>query len=107
MPFVAGDVETVTVVRPPARDPRTGDPVAGSAVEAELAGCLFAPGPSDDAGIGANQVQSDATLYAPPGADIRAADRIRVRDGDLYEVIGKPRVWSTVGLEVLLREVTG
>ncbi len=106
MTWIAGDVETVTVVRPPARDPRTGDPVAGSAVETSVPGCLFAPAASSEAGLGANQVDTGAQLYAPAGTDVRAADRVLVR-GDLYEVVGKPQVWGTSGVVAALREVTG
>ncbi len=106
MAWIAGDVETVTVVRLPAKDPRTGDPLAGSEEQTEVAGCLFAPGSSSTTEQFSHQVDTDAVLYAPAGTDVRVEDRVMVR-GDVYEVVGKPRVWSSAGLEVDLRQVTG
>lgn len=101
----AGDTETVTIIRPTGRDP-FGDPLPGTAEEIVLPGCLFAPGPSDEPGFPTQQVDTDATLYGPPGADVRPADKIRVR-GDVYNVVGKPAVWGSFGVVVRLRQVTG
>lgn len=50
-------------------------------------------------------VSDGVTLYLPPGADVRAQDRVEVA-GVLYEVDGQPSVWSDpwrgegVGVEV-------
>ncbi len=97
--------ETVTVIRPPARD-RFGDQGAGTVVEFDIGGCLFAPGPSRETGFATQQVQSDGTVYGPPGMDVLATDRMRIR-GDVYVVVGKPQVWGTTGTVVVLRLFTG
>jgi hypothetical protein len=104
--FIAGDVETVTRLRPPARDP-FGDQVGGLA-ELDVAGCLVAPGGSAEIGEGegARQVDTDATVYAPPGTAVASTDRMRVR-GLVYEVIGVPQQWGTTGVVIQLRRVTG
>lgn len=103
--FGAGDTETVTVIRPPGRDP-FGDPLPGTAQESDVAGCLFAPGTSREPGFADNQVDTDGTIYAPAGTDIRATDRVRIR-GDEYSVVGKPQVWGTSGVVTAVRLVTG
>lgn len=97
--------ETVTVIRPPGRD-RFGDQAAGAVVEFDVPGCLFAPGPSREMGFATNQVLTDGTVYGPPGMDVLATDRMRVR-GDEYSVIGKPQVWGSSGTVVVLRLFTG
>ncbi len=103
--MAGSDTETVTVIRPPVRD-RFGDLSAGTAVEFDIPGCLFAPGPSREMGFATNQVQTDGTVYGPPGIDVRPTDRMRIR-GDVYSVIGKPQVWGTTGTVVVLRLFTG
>lgn len=100
----AGDVETVTVVRPGSRD-KFGDET-GPAVELAIAGCLFAPGPSAELHDAANQVDTDGTVYAPAGSDVRATDRLRIR-GVLHQVVGDPQVWGAAGVVVVVRHVTG
>jgi|ERR1044071_4509464 hypothetical protein len=99
------DIETIVVVRPPARG-RYGDPVPGSAAEFEVGGCQFAPGPSTEAGINANTVEAEATVYAPPNVDIRAADQVRAR-GELWVVFGAPQFWGSFGTVIPLRRATG
>lgn len=101
----AGDNETFTVIRPPGRDVY-GDPLTGSTTEFELPGCLFAPGPSREVGFAANMVDTDGTVYAPPGSDVRATDQMRIR-GDLYKVVGQPQVWGSSGVVIAVRRVTG
>lgn len=103
--FAAGEVETVTVVRPPGRD-RFGDPRSGTAIEHDIPGCLIAPGPSTENLDAANQVDTHLSVYAPSGADITATDQVRVR-GELYQVVGQPRRWAGTGVEIALRRVTG
>lgn len=97
--------ETVVVIRPPGRT-RFGDQAAGTVIEFELPGCLFAPGPSREAGFATNAVQTDGTVYAPAGADVVPTDRIQVR-GDVYTVVGHPQDWGSAGVVVLLRRYTG
>ncbi len=110
--FVAGDVETVTVLRDGGRD-KFGDEI-GPVVEIPIGGCLFAPGASYEFVAGAtrgvqeaaNQVDTDATVYAPAGSDVRATDRIRARGVD-YQIVGDPKVWGTAGVVIDLRRTTG
>ncbi|MEU1761304.1 hypothetical protein [Micromonospora sp. NPDC005652] len=101
----AGDVEAVVRLRPPQRD-EYGDPVPGSGGELVIANCLFAPGPSAEMLNGATQVDTDGTVYAPPGADVLATDRLRIR-GEIYEVSGRPRHWGNAGVEIVVKLVTG
>jgi hypothetical protein len=112
---MAGDVETFTVVRRPART-NFGDIAAGTTVEYSLPGCRFAPGPSTEVTFQAQQVRVDATVYAPAGhgdgattlggADVLATDQVRAR-GDLYDVVGRPQDWGSSGVVIPLRLVTG
>lgn len=99
------DIETITVVRPPARG-RFGDPVSGTATEFDVGGCQFAPGPSTEASVAANTVEAEATVYAPPGVDIRATDQVRAR-GELWVVYGAPQFWGSFGTVIPLRRATG
>lgn len=101
----AGDTETVTVLRPPGRD-AFGDPLPGEPAEFTVPGCLFAPGPSREVGFAANQVDTDGTVYAPPGTAIEPADKVMVR-GDTFTVVGEPQVWGSFGVVIVLRRVTG
>ncbi len=100
----AGDVETVTVIRPTGRD-RYGDPLPGCS-ESDLDGCLVAPGGSFESPIGANTVTADLTIYAPPGVDVLPADQIRVR-GEVFSVLGAVQRWGNVGVVIELRRVAG
>ncbi len=101
---MAGERETVTVIRPPALD-AFGDPAAGDDAEFDVSGCLFAPGSSNEMGVGTQQVDTDATVYGPPGMDVRPTDRIRIR-GDVYSVVGDPQDWGSAGIVVGLRKFT-
>ncbi len=80
-----------------------GDPAAGNPPEFELGGCLFAPGKSDEIGVGAAGVDTDATVYAPAGADVRPTDRIRAR-GQVYTVVGAPQDGGSAGMVIRLRK---
>ena len=99
------NTETVTVIRPPDLD-QFGDPVPGSSIEYDVGGCMFAPGSSDEGGVGTNQVVTDGAVYGPADMDDQHADRIRIR-GDLYEVIGKPQRWGTFGTVAAVRLYNG
>ncbi len=101
---MAGETETVTVVRPGGRT-RFGDD-DGTAAEFPIEGCLYAPGPSSEPGFASNQVDTDGTIYAPAGVDVRPTDRIRVR-GKLYSVVGEPMDWGSAGVVIVLRRQTG
>lgn len=99
------DIETIVVIRPPARG-KFGDPAGGDATEHAVPGCQFAPGPSQEGGVGTNQVDADATVYCPPNIDILPTDRVRAR-GEVWIVNGKPQFWGSFGTVVELRRVTG
>lgn len=102
----AGDTETVTILRPPGKD-AYGDTVTGDTTEFDIDGCLFAPGPSKEQGFAANTVDTNGTIYAPAGIPaVLPTDRVRIR-GELYSVAGKPQVWGSAGVVIVVRLVTG
>ncbi|MGV9540925.1 hypothetical protein ACWDSF_06330 [Nocardia beijingensis] len=93
--FSAG--ETVTVIRPPQRD-RFGDRI-GTDTEHTIDGCGINQEESSEAGslrVSAkesdrrNTVLTRVELLCPPGADIRAGDKVRLPNGSVYEVDGNP-----------------
>ena len=100
--------EDIVIVRPAPVD-KFGDPVpGGQPAETPSAGWLFAPGGSSELVDGQNSVDWDVQLYrtGPPGGeDIRPQDQIRVR-GEVFEVVGRPAVWS-LGTVINLRRFTG
>ncbi len=98
---MAGEEETVTVIRMAGRD-AFGDPLPGTPPEFDLPGCLIAPGPSREMGLGAAGTDTDMTIYAPAASDVRATDRIRVR-GRVFVVVGDPQDWGSSGMVVALR----
>ncbi len=100
----AGDSETVTVIRPAARN-QLGDET-GPPTEFDLPGCLFAPGASREGGLGSEQVETDGVIYAPPDVDVRATDRVRIR-GQVYGVVGQPQVWGRTGTVIPVRSIVG
>ncbi len=105
--------ETVTVIRKPKRD-RFGNIPAGATQTWQVGGWQFAPGPSQEMGLGGGQVETDGTLYGPPVTDINLVvpdgilptDLIDVR-GDEYSVVGRVQDWGTAGSVVVLKFVTG
>lgn len=105
--------ETVVVVREPRRD-GFGNVPAGTILRWSVPGWQFAPGQSQEMGLGSGQVDTDATLYGPPVADInlivtdgiQTTDKIEVR-GDPYLVVGRVQDWGTAGTVIALKRVTG
>lgn len=105
--------ETVTVIRQPKRD-GFGNIPAGATLQWLVPGWQFAPGPSDEMGLGGGQVETDGTLYGPPVAaineivtgGIQPTDKIDVR-GDVYSVVGRVQDWGTAGAVIVLKFVTG
>lgn len=102
---MAGELESVIVVRKPGRD-KFGDRVPGPDGEFPLDGCQFAPGPSREVNFAATQVESDATVYAPAGSVVLPTDKIR-RKGVLYDVVGLPQDWGSAGVVIVLKLTTG
>lgn len=107
--------ETVTVIRNGGRD-RFGDhqPVREFTVD----GCGVNWNTSTES-IYANKavtrsetVTSNVIVYMPVGADVRSTDRIRLHDGSLWRVNGRPARWKSpftggeAGLVVQLAEIT-
>jgi hypothetical protein len=106
--------ETVFVVRPPGKA-RFGDKAVGAPQRFEVPNTLFAPGPSKEIGLGAgaNQVDTEATVYPPPGIrDLvpggpQPTDPFEVR-GQLYQIVGDPQDWGRRNRMVIeLKKVTG
>lgn len=106
--------ELVVVVRPPGRD-QFGDPLAGDEARYEVANTLVAPGPSAEIGVGAGaqQVDTDMTIY-PPRSILQvvpdgpaATDEVEVR-GLRYSIVGDPQDWGGRNrMVIVLRRVTG
>lgn len=87
---------TVTVSRAPyveSRGTRVRD--WPHATEHEVTGCSLQPASSSTAWADQRQpVTYDATLYAPPGADLEDGDRVTV-SGATYAVDGAPMPWAS------------
>ncbi len=108
-----------TVVRQ--RGVSTSNPYSTEATELDwttpttltINGCAFDPGGSSEpTEQGRNAVITQPTVYAPPGSDITAADRLVVRsrtwlvDGDPAEYVNPFTGWEP-GLVVKLKAVEG
>ncbi|MBR2838987.1 MAG: hypothetical protein IKE55_09405 [Kiritimatiellae bacterium] len=88
--------ETVTVTRAPLATVR-GSQVRdwANAESHAVAGCTVQPSTtSRDFEGRAGQASDEWRLYAPPGADVQAGDRIGCGGRD-YEVDGVPYVWKS------------
>lgn len=88
--------DSVTVRRAPWRESR-GTRVRDwdAASESEVRGCSVQPASTARDFAGRAQQEVDRwTLYAPPGADVQAGDRI-AWNGFEYEVEGRPYAWRS------------
>lgn len=92
MPVALLGSDTVTRLRGQSRD-RFGD-VTGSDSELDIPGCAVQPTSAIESTDHGDLLVTNVTLYAPPGTDLAAADRIRWQ-GDVYEVDGTPAAWHT------------
>lgn len=82
--------ESVTILRASSQMDRNGNPVPGPDAEITVAGCAVGPRFSTEpVEAGRQQVVSGLTVYMPPGTDVRASDRLRVR-GVVRRVEGEP-----------------
>ena len=88
--------ESVTVVRAKEKDSRGTKILDWSdTVRTALSGCSVQPNTSTRDFDGRTiQVTEDWTLYAPPGADIKAGDRIEW-ESNTFEVNGAPMPWKS------------
>lgn len=89
--------DTVTVWRP-AQVVQRGATVPdwSRALPHDVTGCSVQPASSATVTDGqrVNAVQSGMTLYAPPGADVMAGDRVEF-DGRKWSVDGEPQAWRS------------
>ena len=91
--------ETVTRLRGAAvSDPYSGESTGtdwSDPDSLDIDRCAVALGSSDDPNLVARDaVVSDFTVYAPPGSDILASDRLVIR-GLTCEVVGRPFDWRS------------
>ena len=102
-----GNTEAV-LFRYPARYDTFHQLIAGTPQpDALVEDCLFAPGTTSEHDTQAHQVIADAILYAPEGSPLLTArDQVVARE-QVYEVIGRPKLWLGEGYEIQLRKVTG
>lgn len=86
---------TVTVRRAPFKEQR-GTTVRdwAAATEHEVAGCEVQPSSTSRDFERAEQLADSWRLYAPPGSDIEAGDRI-VFEGTVFDIDGVPYTWKS------------
>jgi len=88
--------QTVDRIRAASTDDGHGndEPNWGDASEITLPGCSVQPGATDEVLAGRTATLIQWTVYAPPGVDVLATDRIRYQDV-VYEIDGEPARWSS------------
>lgn len=87
----AGITETA-IFRYATKTDTYGDPIPGTGRDVQVEGCLFAPSATSENLARANQVSSEAALYAAEDAPkINAPDQLVVR-GDVYAIVGRPKL---------------
>lgn len=94
--------ETVIVLRAPLAEGRgTATRDWAAAESREVNGCMVAFGPTSTAFDSDRElpVSEGATLYAPPGTDLREGDRVECRLG-AFEVDGAPQEFSVPGVAI-------
>lgn len=103
----------VTVLRASTTIDRYGNTVPAGWVEVGvLEGCGVAPRESVEDNTNRTAVVVGLTVFAAPGVDVRADDRCQI-GAVVYEVDGKPAVWShpmtgwQPGTVIQLRDVEG
>lgn len=103
--------DTVTVLRGQSRD-NWGN-LAGSDAGTDVTGCSVQPASASESTDRGELLVTNVTLYAPPGTDILATDRVRWL-GTVYAVNGTPAVWRDeagnvdhVQAQLLLKEGNG
>lgn len=89
--------DTIVIVRPAGLDWQ-GDPT-GDPAETTVTGCMIEPAgsasqaASQENSAGGDTVITGAQAWLPAGTDIRATDRVRLADGNVYAVDGRPSRW--------------
>ena len=84
----------ITLIHPPDREDRTGDPIPGTGGEESVAGCFWQPRSTSEALGGRDTVTIDAWCAAPPTASVTATDKIRF-EGVTYAINGRPALHHT------------
>lgn len=82
--------DTVTVLRGRSRD-NWGN-LTGADAETTVSGCSVQPLGGTEMTDRGEMVVTNLTLFAPPGTDITATDRVRWL-GSVYAVNGPPEAW--------------
>lgn len=87
--------DTITVTRPAQASSR-GSTVADweHATTATVSGCSVQTNATAMDLDGRTQTELSGVVYAPPGADIQAGDRITY-GGATYAVVGEPMAWRS------------
>lgn len=88
--------DTVTRIRPGTKEQRGSTvPDWTTATELEISGCSVQPAQTTLSQDGRVLGISDGyTCFFPPGADVKAGDRIRF-SGEVFLIIGEPRAWNS------------
>lgn len=87
--------DSITVTRPAATSSRgTTVPDWAHATTRTVSGCSVQTGQTSMSLDGRTQTELAGTVYAPPGADIQAGDRITCAAGT-FLVDGDPMPWSS------------
>lgn len=90
--------DTITVIRPTYATERGNQiPVWTGAPEHTIANCRAQPFTGDEllAPGSRDAIITVWKVYAPPGADILSTDRVRLSDGQTYEVQGSLQKWNS------------
>lgn len=108
--MIGHEARTITVLRgSPGGEDELGDPIDGDTTEHEIEGCMIAPTRSEESSeLGRAGLIIGWTVYAPPGADVRHTDRVRIGD-DVLEVEGEVGRWDGAhgGTVIYLRRARG
>ncbi len=104
--------EVVTVLRRTAGPRDSHGNKTWTWTESGVSGCIVWPTGSTEQIQGQDQTSEQLTVLFPPGTDLTAYERARVR-GLVYEINGIPSVWDSpftatrAGVEARLTRVTG
>ena len=86
---------TIIIIRPTWVAGRYGNEIPDweNVTRTSVSGCSVQPTFGEEDTSHRDSVQSEYTVYAPPGTDVTAYDRIEW-NGTVHEVNGRPSVWS-------------
>ncbi|WP_344500340.1 hypothetical protein [Streptomyces enissocaesilis] len=103
--------QTVTLLRSVKGEDERGNET-WTDTETEVQGCSVQALDSVEYLSSADQIISRWQFLGPPGMGLKATDRIKVSDGEVYQVDGKPSVARSLSpflshTTAILKEVTG